>query len=518
MADRNKEPKEMTKIIGTAKVQLNYIYCDSMDEALKQVGEYGRYQKSLNLLFLLIQLAMSMQMFVMIFCVVPSEWKCKENSTICLHNGTFTGDDERRCDFPRDSWTYTSPKDFSIITQFDIHCGRKYISELVVSIFFVGWGCGAVVIGTIADNFGRKRLILPCFFIIMLLGSVTPFLSNIWFLVVSRFIIGFLIQGTALQGMVIISEIVGVSHRPFATIIIFAACSIAWAILSCQAYLIQNWKYLSLVCTLPYTLLLPLMPYIPESLEWLAQQGKLKEVTEILKIIAKQNKEKNTENLNIIVAHNSKDTAPKGSSNPCHLFRTGRIAVGTLSIGYIWVVTVGCYNGMFMSANQLGGSIYRDFALLSLVDIPGIPLSTYICNAFGRRTCVLTPLLIGAVICIGTGFIPTGDCCRVYRVTSGIIANLFISLAYSGLYIWTVEIFPTNVRSTGVGFVMVCARLGTTSVPWLVRGLKNYGYWCSFVALGVPAIIGFFIGFVLPETKKKEPKIEDNAGYEKIDG
>ena len=80
-----------------------------------------------------------------------------------------------------------------------------------------------------------------------------------------------------------------------------------------------------------------------------------------------------------------------------------------------------------------------------------------------------------------------------------------------------------------MGFVAVTARIGSTAAPWIAQGLRPTADWLPFVVLGVPSVLGFFVGWPLPETKEKnsstvgpsvenglemDPKGVENSAYE----
>lgn len=475
----------------------------SLKEALTKVGEFGRFQKFLCVIFFLMHIPVVMQILITVFLTTTPEWKCRENSTTCrLIGTTFSADDARRCDLPRDSWEYIGEKEFSLTTQFDVHCQSFWMVMFISSLVFFGHGIGAMFIGYIADNFGRKKILFPCFSGLLVIGSLSTLLPNINLIMASRLLIGICLQGTSFQGMIIVSELIGAKYRPLATIFILSAAGIGWCIMSLQSYLIQNWKYFTLVCTLPYTLIIPLLLFVPESIEWLQIRGKQDQVLNVLCTIGKYNGKDFPQNLKISPSGASATTNDSNKkSSPTDLFRTWKQALETCRISYVWIVTIMSYFGMYIAANQLGGSLYRDFAILSILDLPGVPLSILICKKIGRKACVIYPLLFGSIICISTGLIPNENGWLILRVTFGVVGSFFFSLTFSGLYIWSVELFPTEIRSTGMGFVVLCSRVGSGIVPWIVGELNVYGSWCSFVALGIPSFIGFFVGFPLNETK-----------------
>lgn len=141
----------------------------SMDEALERVGEFGRYQRVLDIIICLINVPVAMQVLMSTFTTVTPNWKCHPDNRYCINligNGTFSPDDmiglnTTRCHLPKGSWVYTKPDHFSLVTQFQLHCERKWIIQLLESTLFAGWGIGAFVLGPLSDKYGRKTVMYP---------------------------------------------------------------------------------------------------------------------------------------------------------------------------------------------------------------------------------------------------------------------------------------------------------------------------------------------------------------------
>lgn len=478
----------------------------TIEEVLKKIGPYGKTQKLLDLLFSVMNIPIGMQVLITTFTAITPSWKCVSNSTHCPYNDTRLGNDRSRCNLQRTSWEYTKTKEFSMVTQFDIHCKKEWLLILLYSIFFFGWGLGAIVLGSIGDRFGRKLLLFPSYAIILVCGFITSFLPNIYLIVVCRFITGFFLHGSTTQAYILISEIVGSKHRSFACLILFLSTSIGWVILALQAYLIPNWKTLSIVTSAPYIFALFFYKFIPESIQWLMLRGRTTQVMDTLSTIASRNGKVLPKG--VIIASTNEDTTVQKSSI-IDIFRTAKLAKQSLVIGYLWIAIGMGYYGLYIAANDLGGSLHRDFIILSLGDIPALFLSIYLCNKFGRKPCTIVPLLIGGLICVAIGCTPFDY--KTLRIVMGNLGKLFICTAFDGIYTWSVEIFPTDVRSSGMGFTTITARIGSTAAPWVVKGLEPIATWCPFLALGVPAIVGFFLGTVLPETRENKCQDTNDA-------
>lgn len=165
------------------------------EEVLKQIGEFGLFQKLLDSIVCLIYFFIGYQVLIMYFMTLTPSWRCKANSTECLSNATLPEDDFSRCNMSRSEWDYVEHAQYSLITEYDIHCDRYWLRELLSSIHFVGWGIGAFILGWIGDKRGRKVLLFPSVLVIIVMNIASAFVRNVYVMVVVRFAVGFLLPG-----------------------------------------------------------------------------------------------------------------------------------------------------------------------------------------------------------------------------------------------------------------------------------------------------------------------------------
>ena len=91
-----------------------------VDEFLELIGQYGLMQKLLVAIFCLLIIPGTYQTLIMTFIGNNPSWKCVQNSTECKFVGVIDKNNEnfkKRCDMERSAWTYTQPKEFSIVTE-----------------------------------------------------------------------------------------------------------------------------------------------------------------------------------------------------------------------------------------------------------------------------------------------------------------------------------------------------------------------------------------------------------------
>ena len=472
------------------------------DDILKEVGDFGKFQWILNTLFCIMLLPATFQTLIMYFAALQPEWRCVANSTWCHLNGTFTSKNELRCKIPRTEWEFTQPKEYSIVTEFDIYCDKDWTISLSTSILFFGWALGSILLGWLADNYGRKAVLFPSMFVCLAIGAVSPFIPHIGVFIVCRFLVGFVLPGTALQMFIIISEVVGCKHRHKAGLTLWIFLTVAFCIVGIKAYFIRSWKTLFLVCTVPYLFVLSFYKFVPESVRWLRLMNRNRDAMEVFQRIAYWNDtvfDKET------IQIDDRVIAKTFKSRPQDLFCKKNLLMKTIIQGFAWMVSGMIFYGLSLSADELGGSLYLNYILVSLVELPGICLALGSCERFGRKKTVAIPMLIGGVACGSIAFFQPGMFeSKIGKVALALIGKMFITMSFDSLYTWSAELYPTELRAEGLGFCQFTSRTGATLAPWVVKGFKVLHRSWPFIVMSVMAIASAASMIFLPETKGKD--------------
>ena len=325
-----------------------------------------------------------------------------------------------------------------------------------------------------------------------------------------------------MQFFVLISEYVGPKRRAFASIFPMFFIPISYLILALKAYYIRQWKYIFIACTAPYVVVIPyycFYKFVPESVRWLRLHGRTDEMMKIFKRIARWNKTEFAEGVTIVPASTN---IIQHKSSPLDLFRSRKIAIISLCQGYVWFVISMVYYGLSLASDDLGGSLYLNFVLLTLMDIPASIVAIDFGDRFGRKKTTIIPMLIGAVTCVAVGFISPEGNEMIIRIIFGMVGKFCIGLSFSIIYVWAAETYPTTVRAEGMGFLQITARVGGASAPWIAKGVKVLHRSAPFVVMGCATFIGAWLAMFLPETlgdpmsdtqeEQQEEKEEWNIG------
>ncbi|XP_065064675.1 solute carrier family 22 member 15-like [Rhopilema esculentum] len=480
----------------------------SIDDVLPLIGEFGKFQILLEIAFCIMIFPGSMLILIPYFAQHNPPWMCVANSTVCHLNGTYDTQSKfykERCKMPRSEWQFTKPKEYSIMTQFDLYCETEVYSYLATSLVFVSWAVGAIVLGWTSDRYGRRLTLLPSMAILVVLGFITSFSPTLWFYILTRSLMGFFLPGARIQMFVLISEFVGPKWRPFAGISLWFSFALSVVLLGVIAIFVQTWKILMIVVTAPYFVTFLFFKFIPESTRWLHVNGRTDEAVAIFRKIAKFN---GKELPDITLKPVPMDCSP-GLTHYLHLFKPKKVAIRSLIQGCAWVVGGLVFFGVSFGADDFSGNMYRDYILASLVDLPATTLAIYCCNKIGRKKTVLIPMFISGISCIAVSLIPvkaggkTSDLIGL-RVFFGVLGKFSITMSFNSIYTWSAELYPTVIRGAGMGYLQIAGRLGSAMAPWVAKSLAVFHVVLPFSIMGGSAVICAILLLWLPETADKK--------------
>lgn len=150
-------------------------------------------------------------------------------------------------------------------------------------------------------------------------------------------------------------------------------------------------------------------------------------------------------------------------ANSLDSFRTVNMATKSVVQGYIFLTIGMVYYGLSLASSDRGGSLYRNFALMSAIKVPAVLFAVLGCDHFGRKKSTMISCLIGSILCTIIGLIPRSTI--LVRVTFGMFSKL-ISTSFYAMYTWSVEIYPTSIRGEGMRFLtIITSRIGAASAP-----------------------------------------------------
>lgn len=158
-----------------------------------------------------------------------------------------------------------------------------------------------------------------------------------------------------------------------------------------------------------------------------------------------------------------------------------------------------CYYGLSMNATSLAGSPYLNFVLVSLVEIPGYLLSYFTMQKIGRKWSVSVALIFAGISLVIAPFVHQ----KPYKTVLFLAGKIGVTCAFGTIYLYTTELYPTSVRTAGVGISSMCGRIGAIVSPYIAL-LATDAPWLPLVLFGIFALVSGALTVFLPETLGKD--------------
>ncbi|GLV31842.1 uncharacterized protein CBL_07602 [Carabus blaptoides fortunei] len=342
----------------------------SVDEALnKSIGTIGRWQFRISVLMSLLKFPIAWFQLGIVFLAPPTNFWCRRppeyiNTTVnewlrmitpnytesynqtsrygsCYMFDLSSANTVEQSKVPC-LWGYeydTSQFRSSIITEWNLVCGRERLVDLAQATVMFGILLGTIMLGIASDRIGRKPVLMICLAVQAFAGVLTAFAPTYWLLLLARFVTAFANAGTMVASFVICMEVVGGKWRTIIPILYQIPFGIGNSVMAGIAYWIRDWRELQLILSLLSALYLIYWRCVPESPRWLLATGRREAATEILLQAAAENKKPTNvvKSMMESLPSTTDDSTEQQKPNPSALFRTPTILTALCYMGILAV-------------------------------------------------------------------------------------------------------------------------------------------------------------------------------------
>lgn len=320
----------------------------------------------------------------------------------------------------------------------------------------IGLMVGSFLIGPLADRIGRRLIFLTTMFVFCLASFLQFFVDSASQLLILRLILGLAIGADYAVGITMVSEWTPARSRGR----VLSFLMVMWVSGYVSAYLAgfflqfvgeNGWRWILLSSVVPSVVALYVRWGTPESPSWLAGKNRMKEALEIIhKYIGKEytmfKPSKKSES-----SGRWRDLfSPKWRTNTM----VGSVFFACQVIPYfaISIFLPRLLEALKLDNPYASGIVYNIFLFI------GVLFGMWVINKISRRI-----FLVGSFyICAAALMLMTiwGNMPPLYALGCLSIFSLVISAASVLEFAYPPELFPTELRASGVGFCVGASRIG----------------------------------------------------------
>jgi MFS transporter, putative metabolite:H+ symporter len=368
-----------------------------------------------------------------------------------------------------------------IITEFGL-TQQPLISGLLLSAGYIGMFVGALTCGLLADKIGRRKTLLFTLSTMTIFTALNAFAPDPLTMGILRFIAGIGLGGSLPQPGIYVSEYVPAKYRGRFLGLVEASW-VYGALLSLVfpfvLFPMFGWRLTFLIALLPLVLLPFVYFFAPESIRYLQVKGKRQEAQRLIEkhnLAIEEFKEEST----VLVKH--------GFGHALKEIWSQKFRKRTLMLWLSWAVLVYTYHGIFtwlptFYATTLNFTVVKSIQwvlIVTLAQVPGYYTAALLLDRVGRKKIAVFYLLFAG---IGSALLSLAMDPNSILFWS-IIVSFFNLGAWSALYAYTPELYPTRIRGTAAGAAASIGRLAGVIAPTATPLLYFYG--------GLPAAFAVF--------------------------
>ncbi|OXA60411.1 synaptic vesicle 2-related protein [Folsomia candida] len=438
-----------------------------------------------------------------------------------------------------------------------LHCEwgiNEYKQAFLTTAVFFGMMVSSPFWGDLSDKYGRRLALWVSVGLLFFYGTVSSFSPGYLWLVFLRCFVGFAI-GCVPQSVTLYAEFLPTKQR--ARCVILLDCF--WALGACLEVLLAlvvmptlGWRWLLGLSALPIFIFFIMCYWLPESVRFLAASGETEKALSTLKRIAKDNGRPML--LGRLVVDDMQQTE-RGRMKDLLMPEMRKT---TLLLWFIWMTCAFCYYGVVLLSTEILGdtprhrsltssptitmfgnsssssttlsplalslvqgngtsimsecknpdhkmltqSDYIDLLWTTLAEFPGILITIFVLDKIGRKNTMAAQFVLFALTIFMFCF-PIED--RVVKTIILFAARGIVSGVFQAAYVYTPEVYPTSMRSIGIGTCSSMARIGAMVTPYVAQVIYKQSVALAAGVYGVIALMAAVVAIMLPiETKGKE--------------
>jgi MFS transporter, putative metabolite transport protein len=380
-----------------------------------------------------------------------------------------------------------------------LHLDAAWIG-LIGAASLAGLFLGSFLVGPIADRFGRRSVFAYDMLIFAILSGAQYFVNTPTELLIARVLLGLVLGADYAVAKSLVIEYLPRKSR--GRLVSFLA--VAWGLGYVAAYFVgylmkgwapDAWRLMLAVSGIPALLIFPLRMSIPESPLWLMKKNRAREALAIVK----------------------KTLGPDVTLDLSPAHASGKLTVSWLALfsqSMRRKTLVGCafftcqvipYFALGTFAPRVLQSLHVENGLVGAVVynsllIVGLFMGLALIDRVPRRSFLICTFYASGILLALLATVNTSPTITI--ILFGVFACV-LSGSTNAEPLYTAELFPTELRATGTGFVIACSRLGSAAATFLLPlSVQHFGIQASLlVCVGTLLFGGLVCHMWAPETR-----------------
>lgn len=359
---------------------------------------------------------------------------------------------------------------------------------IVFSVALAGMMVGAMFIAPLSDVIGRRNMILACVTTIGASMYLTGYASALWQLIILRTVTGLGVGGLLASLAAITAEYTPERYRSFSVVCITAGYPLGASVggfIAAPMIPLYGWEsvfFAGGAATLAMVVVVYFL--VPESLQFLITKRPANALHKCNRVLARLNKTELDE-LPEISREESRDKATVFSlltesrrGKTLTLWTCFFFCFICLYFLMSWVPKLVVNAGLSESEGVYASVAFNGGAVIGIVTLGWLSAHIGLSKLIGS---FLSAAALGMVIFAATSGIQ-------HLLPYLLIIGFLLQGGFTGLYAVAAKIYPTEVRTTGVGWAIGLGRLGAVVGPY-VGGV--------FIAMGISMEVNFLM-FAIP--------------------
>jgi MFS family permease len=336
-------------------------------------------------------------------------------------------------------------------------------SSVIFCVQLLGWAAGGIAFGVMADYLGRTRALAATILIYSIFTGLSAVAANWWQLALFRFITGLGLGGEWAAGAALVAEVWPNQLRARAGAILQSAAAVGFFLAGLLSRFF-SWRTVFVVGAIPASFVLFIRMIVKEPEAWTAAREKRRAESVL--------SGKTVFTLRQLFGPlHRRDTVTASA--------LAFVALLALWGGTMWIPAAIREISAPEAAGMSAGAAQRFLAeragdgvmLLNVGSLFGYLLFSLLADRFGRRPAFLF-YFVGGAIAFPATFLFSSGIGAIYLLLP--VLGFFTLGVTSGFPIYLPELFPTHLRTTGVGFCYNLGRSVTAAGVFITGALVGF--------------------------------------------